>query len=510
LVDLGQAFIRFGAPNHRLEGLMKAANEALQLREVRFVVLPSSMLIAFGDGSTGSSEISLVKGKPVLDIYRLSETYRIYKSLTHGIMGAYTADSELAMLLDKDWTPVWSEYMRLAFAFWTAFIVCPMAFGGSLLDAVVAGIFGTGVALCSFRFASGNTVFSTLFEIFAVIVVSFISQALSAFENEKWVCYSAVSTAGVVTLLPGFLILSSSQEIAAKHAMSGSIKMIYALVYACFLGFCLDLGSQFYLVADESERILQTEAMAYLHPDTITGTFTRLGNLTIPWTTGTFTFSNTTGVQIDPKFNHFVTDTCLRMPGSSWYLREWPVWTVFFLVPIYTVVTAFRHGQPFPSVKAWTWQAKQLVAMVVISGISYAANRWTNRYFAKSDSVTAVGAFACGLAGNIYGRFMGGYAYTAMVPGVLFLVPSGIASVNGESYTGQNITLRILQVSIGVTVGLGFTNWLVYLPKLAHLDPIRLRLPKRWGGLTKVELEIEKDSRKERTRLQEGKAIFAF
>lgn len=32
----------------------------------------------------------------------------------------------------------------------------------------------------------------------------------------------------------------------------------------------------------------------------------------------------------------------------------------------------------------------------------------------------------------------------------------------GETYTGENITVRILQVSIGVTVGLGLSNYAVY------------------------------------------------
>lgn len=97
----------------------------------------------------------------------------------------------------------------------------------------------------------------------AVIVVSFVSQGLSSIGNERWVCYSAVSTAGVVSLLPGFLIrtsptivchqrirsnplrslsVSSSQEIAAKHAMSGSVKMVYAVVYSLFLVSCMALA----------------------------------------------------------------------------------------------------------------------------------------------------------------------------------------------------------------------------------------------------------------------------
>jgi hypothetical protein len=46
--------------------------------------------------------------------------------------------------------------------------------------------------------------------------------------------------------------------------------------------------------------------------------------------------------------------------------------------------------------------------------------------------------------------------------------------VDGESYTGENITLRILQVSIGVTVGLGLSNYVVYNAAAV--------LPKRFGG----------------------------
>lgn len=46
--------------------------------------------------------------------------------------------------------------------------------------------------------------------------------------------------------------------------------------------------------------------------------------------------------------------------------------------------------------------------------------------------------------------------------------------MEGEAYTGQNITLRILQVSVGVTVGLGLSNYVVY--NAAAI------LPKRFGG----------------------------
>lgn len=57
------------------------------------------------------------------------------------------------------------------------------------------------------------------------------------------------------------LAVSSAQEIAAKHKMSGSVKLVYAIVYALFLGFSLDFGSSMYLLFDRYQSTLQRPAI---------------------------------------------------------------------------------------------------------------------------------------------------------------------------------------------------------------------------------------------------------
>lgn len=47
----------------------------------------------------------------------------------------------------------------------------------------------------------------------------------------------------------------------------------------------------------------------------------------------------------------------------------------------------------------------------------------TSIFLNHSDIVSTTGAFVVGLLGNIYSRVCGGTAFTAMVPGVLVLVP---------------------------------------------------------------------------------------
>ena len=89
---------------------------------------------------------------------------------------------------------------------------------------------------------------------------------------------------------------------------------------------------------------------------------------------------------------------------------------MLFLVPIYSTCSSIANLQSIRSI--------QLPIMVMFSIVAYAANRAANTYISdRSDIVSASGAFVIGLCGNLYSRLIGGTAFTAMVPGVLFLVP---------------------------------------------------------------------------------------
>jgi len=143
---------------------MKAARHALQLKDAHFIVLPAIMIISFGDGEQGSNELRLVKTPTSLDLGCLSETYAIYKDLTHSRIGASEGAERLGELLRNDRPPFWNIWARCFFGFSTAFLVCPMAFGGSLIDGLVAGFFGAVVSILSLSTARRSSVFSTVSE----------------------------------------------------------------------------------------------------------------------------------------------------------------------------------------------------------------------------------------------------------------------------------------------------------------------------------------------------------
>jgi len=110
-------------------------------------------------------------------------------------------------------------------------------------------------------------------------------------------------------------------------------------------------------------------AIAYLNPSTLTGMFTRMArNDTIPWSSGAFT-SIAWSAPVNITNNHFLTDSCMRHPNSPIYLKSWTWKTLFFLVPLYTLASAFRNLQPFTTKSR---DLKQILAMVIISSVSFA------------------------------------------------------------------------------------------------------------------------------------------
>ena len=164
----------------------------------------------------------------------------------------------------------------------------------------------------------------------------------------------------------------------------------------------------------------------------------------------------------------------MREPAWPWWMQPLPWWTIFLLVPIYSICSSLSNLQ--------YWRSLQLPVMVLFSSCAYAANHAASLVLpGRTDIVSAAGAFIIGSLGNVYSRIVRGTAFTSMVTGVLFLVPvsapvfqkqtacqflfkSGIAQGGGltqtyhssaEQYSsGFSLALRMISVAAGVTIGL--------------------------------------------------------
>lgn len=81
------------------------------------------------------------------------------------------------------------------------------------------------------------------FRIVIACINAFLAAALA---STKYFCFSAVASGSVVLILPGYIVLCGSLELANRSIISGSVRLVYAILYALFLGFGLAMGSELY------------------------------------------------------------------------------------------------------------------------------------------------------------------------------------------------------------------------------------------------------------------------
>ncbi|WVR06201.1 hypothetical protein IAU60_003231 [Kwoniella sp. DSM 27419] len=469
VLKLAKALMTFGAPSHRIESQLSATALVLEI-DAQFVHFPSIVIASFGDVDTRTSETHFVKANGGLELGKLHKVHNVYKAVVHDEMDAAEGTKLIHALLKAPME--YNLWQRMILAFLCSGLIAPVGFGGSLVDGLASGCLGILLSFMQLHVASKSAMYSNIFEISIATVVSFTARGLS---TTGIFCYQAVVSAGVVLILPGYTILCGSLELASKNIMSGSVRMVYAIIYSLFLGFGITIGSDLFYVLDRpARRASQAALRAAQSYVTVEGSFNanNMFNLTssttgevMPLWTGTFTFSNATTDQITSNLQQG-SIICVRDPNWPWWRQGMPQLYLILFIPIFSVLLSMWNMQPLRS--------RQLPVMCVICCIGYLTNALANHYiFDRSDVVSALGAFVIGILGNIYSRVFGGTAFTSMVPGVLFLVPSGIAAAGGlamtttshhsDSYSqGLIIGFRMVQVAIGITVGLFGSGLLIY------------------------------------------------
>ncbi|KAF9076107.1 hypothetical protein BDP27DRAFT_1442803 [Rhodocollybia butyracea] len=459
LLKLSKALLSFGAPSHRITSQLAAAALILGV-EAEFVHLPNIIIVSVKkDASSTSSRTYFVRATGRVALTSLHQVHSIYREVLHDKIGADEGTQALRKLLREH--PIYPLYFRCILAFFAASVICAVSFGGSFLDMWFSGLCACALQYLGLNAAHKSAMYANVYEISVSIIVAFVARALSNIPG-NFFCYSAISSAGVVLILPGFTVLVSALELMSRNMFCGSVRIVYAVIYTLFLGFGLTIGSDFYLVVDRRAR---KSYYASSIPTNLTYTHGRfvMANGSSPLIPIEGVLGQANALNYEQQ--HLIKG-CFRDPSWSWFKQPFPWWTLFFLVPLYSTLSSLGNLQRFRSV--------QLPVMVLFSCCSYAANKGASIVLpGRTDIVAAAGAFVIGLLGNIYSRVIGGTAFTSMVTGVLFLVPSGIAQGGGvtqtyrssaEQYsTGFSLALRMISVASGVTIGLFVSQVLVYL-----------------------------------------------
>ena len=248
--------------------------------------------------------------------------------------------------------------------------------------------------------------------------------------------------------------------------LTGSLKLVWAIFQALFIGFVQTLGSDLWLRLDGRARARRLAMM-----EEITHTIYSRGLLAANWTARdtsnpiSLSFVHTLEPNTAYDQYNYIGVGCYRGAHWPWYLQglKW-TWTIPF-VPVFAFLLALWNLQAFKSKK----DVKNILIMMTFGCISFAGESFASNPEGKPLCLThtpankvgetyvhgsvgsVLGAFAISLLGSAYSRLCNGYAFAAMVPGVLLLVPTGLIAVGGLA---QNYSSNDDQFASGLNTGL--------------------------------------------------------
>ncbi|KAI9845156.1 MAG: hypothetical protein M1837_005041 [Sclerophora amabilis] len=426
LLKICKALMTFGAPTHRLEEYMKMSARVLEI-DGQFLYIPGCMIVSFDDASTHTTEVKIVKVAQGVDLGKLRDTHQVYKEVVHDVIGVEEATQRLDEIIKRK--QKFHPWLLVIVYGCASASVGPFAFQARLIDLPVSFILGALLGVLQLIVAPKSDLFSNVFEIAGAVLTSFLARAFGSIHGGNLFCFSALAQSSIALILPGYTVLCGALELQSKSIVAGSVRMVYAIIYSLFLGFGITVGTAIYGLMD----------------------------------------------------SHATSSTHCEAPMPKYWF--------FFFVPLFTLCLIVINQAKW----------KQSPVMLLIAFAGYIVNYFSALKFPSNAQISnTLGAFAVGVLGNLYSRLRHGVAAAALLPAIFVQVPSGLAasgslvsgvtsanqiinSSNGTSDkgggttvesgnvgTGQlnstvfNVGYSMIQVAIGITVGLFLSALVVY------------------------------------------------
>lgn len=161
-MQLSRALLTFGAPSHRIESQLLSAARILEV-DAEFTHMPGLIIASFGDEETKTSQAHFVKCGGRLSLGNLHRLHTIYRDVMHDEISARKATDDIEVLIQSG--PMHKTPVRIILIFLIASLICPLAFGGSIVDMGIAGAGAVFLLCMQVGLASRrNVIYANVFE----------------------------------------------------------------------------------------------------------------------------------------------------------------------------------------------------------------------------------------------------------------------------------------------------------------------------------------------------------
>lgn len=239
-VRLAWALHRYGAPAHRLEEVLQLMSDRLHLPG-QFFSMPTALLASFG--SWENQHTILVRVDPGdVDLQKQVKLDDVAERVASGQLDPRAGVEEIeAVVL----APARYGVVLTLICFGLASGAASRFFGGGWREILVSSVTGLFVGIMA-QLMNRRTSTSRVYEPLAAVVASLFA-ALGAW----WLGNLSTSMAvlgGLIVLVPGLTVTTALNELATRHLMSGTGRLMGAMMVFLVMGVGVVLGTRLALL----------------------------------------------------------------------------------------------------------------------------------------------------------------------------------------------------------------------------------------------------------------------
>lgn len=220
---------------HRVERALAEVADRLGV-SAQFLVTPTSIVISIGE--EGRAETSLLRvDQEEADLSKLATVHDVLRRVLEEETSLVEAASELEALANRP--PLYGPFASVV-SFAVASTAVALFFDGGWREAVVSAILGTIVGLLA-QWAARSERFALIFPAVAGIVCAGGASLAAPIAGSLFPFIPTL--AGLIVLLPGLTLTIAVNELAHRHIVSGSARLMGALTTFLQIAFGVALGN---------------------------------------------------------------------------------------------------------------------------------------------------------------------------------------------------------------------------------------------------------------------------
>lgn len=236
VLRLARALHEYGAPAHRLEQLISLISPRLGL-EGRFFTTPTAILASFGPIEEQRTALMRVEPGGV-HLEKLTQLDQVIDEVAGGRLSPEQGSARIDSIVHA---PERYGTMLTVLCYGLASATAARFFGGGWREIAVSGAIGPttgGLAWLAGRSAAVGRVFEPVAAIVAATLAALGARGMGALS------VSITSIAGLIVLLPGLSLTTALTELATRHLISGTARLMAACGTFLAIGFGLAIGAQ--------------------------------------------------------------------------------------------------------------------------------------------------------------------------------------------------------------------------------------------------------------------------